>query len=249
MSIQVQGIRKTFGAFVAVDDVSLDFPTGKLIALLGPSGCGKTTLLRIIAGLERADQGRVLFDGQDASDRDVRERHVGFVFQHYALFRHMSVYENVAFGLRVKPRQHRPSEAAIQKRVDELLELVQLGWLKHRYPAQLSGGQRQRIALARALYGDPFLVVLDEPNSNLDALGEEALTRAIRAVRARAGIAVVIAHRPSAVAAVDHILVLNEGRVQAFGARDEILQQLRQPARVPAAGAAEAQAASGGRSR
>ena len=130
MSIEVQGIRKTFGPFVALDDVSLDFPTGQLIALLGPSGCGKTTLLRIIAGLERADRGRVLFDGQDASDRDVRERHVGFVFQHYALFRHMSVFENVAFGLRVKPRQSAPLGSAIRKRVDELLELVQLGWLR-----------------------------------------------------------------------------------------------------------------------
>ena len=150
MSIEVKNIRKQFGSFTALQDVSLDFPTGELVALLGPSGCGKTTLLRIIAGLESADSGQVLLEGQDASDTHVRERQVGFVFQHYALFRHMTVFDNVAFGMRMKPRSTRPSEKAIKAKVTELLKLVQLDWVADRFPAQLSGGQRQRIALARA---------------------------------------------------------------------------------------------------
>ncbi len=226
MSIQVQGIRKTFGAFVAVDDVSLDFPTGKLIALLGPSGCGKTTLLRIIAGLERADQGRVLFDGQDASDRDVRERHVGFVFQHYALFRHMSVYENVAFGLRVKPRRQRPTEAAIQKRVDELLELVQLGWLKHRYPAQLSGGQRQRIALARALAVEPRVLLLDEPFGALDAKVRKELRQWLRRLHDELHItSIFVTHdQDEALEVADRIVLMNKGRVEQTGSTQEVYE-------------------------
>ena len=226
MSIQVQGIRKTFGSFVAVDDVSLDFPTGQLIALLGPSGCGKTTLLRIIAGLERADQGRVLFDGQDASDRDVRERHVGFVFQHYALFRHMSVYENVAFGLRVKPRQHRPSEAAIRKRVDELLELVQLGWLKHRYPAQLSGGQRQRIALARALAVEPRVLLLDEPFGALDAKVRKELRQWLRRLHDDLHItSIFVTHdQDEALEVADRIVLMNKGRVEQTGSTQEVYE-------------------------
>ena len=226
MSIQVQGIRKTFGSFVAVDDVSLDFPTGQLIALLGPSGCGKTTLLRIIAGLERADRGRVLFDGQDASDRDVRERHVGFVFQHYALFRHMSVYENVAFGLRVKPRHLRPSEAAIRKRVDELLELVQLGWLKHRYPAQLSGGQRQRIALARALAVEPRVLLLDEPFGALDAKVRKELRQWLRRLHDDLHItSIFVTHdQDEALEVADRIVLMNKGRVEQTGSTQEVYE-------------------------
>ena len=168
MSIKVEGINKRFGNFVALDDVSLEFPTGELVALLGPSGCGKTTLLRVIAGLESADSGRVLLEGEDASETHVRERNVGFVFQHYALFRHMTVFDNVAFGLRVKPRKERPSETAIRKKVMQLLELVQLDWLADRFPSQLSGGQRQRIALARALAVEPRVLLLDEPFNALD---------------------------------------------------------------------------------
>ncbi|MGV3740882.1 MAG: sulfate/molybdate ABC transporter ATP-binding protein, partial [Burkholderiaceae bacterium] len=144
MSIEVKNINKRFGSFVALDNVSLDFPQGELTALLGPSGCGKTTLLRIIAGLEHPDSGQVFLDGEDASARHVRERQVGFVFQHYALFKHMSVFENVAFGLRVKPRNVRLPENKIREKVEQLLDLVQLGWLADRYPPQLSGGQRQR---------------------------------------------------------------------------------------------------------
>jgi len=227
MSIQVQGISKTFGSFVAVDDVSLDFPTGQLIALLGPSGCGKTTMLRIIAGLERAEQGRVLLDGQDASDRDVRERHVGFVFQHYALFRHMSVYENVAFGLRVKPRHLRPSEAAIRKRVDELLELVQLGWLKHRYPAQLSGGQRQRIALARALAVEPRVLLLDEPFGALDAKVRKELRQWLRRLHDDLHItSIFVTHdQDEALEVADRIVLMNKGRVEQTGSTQEVYEQ------------------------
>ena len=164
MSIQVQGLNKHFNQYAALADINLDFHDGELVALLGPSGCGKTTLLRIIAGLEQADSGSVIIRGEDASDLHVRERNVGFVFQHYALFRHMTVFENVAFGLRVKPRSERPAEAAIRARVKELLDLVQLSHVAARYPTQLSGGQRQRVALARALAVQPLsLIHISEP--------------------------------------------------------------------------------------
>ncbi len=169
MSIQVQGLNKHFNQYAALADINLDFHDGELVALLGPSGCGKTTLLRIIAGLEQADSGSVIIRGEDASDLHVRERNVGFVFQHYALFRHMTVFENVAFGLRVKPRSERPAEAAIRARVKELLDLVQLSHVAARYPTQLSGGQRQRVALARALAVQPKVLLLDEPFGALDA--------------------------------------------------------------------------------
>ena len=175
MSIRVENLQKSFGNFQALNDVSLDFPTGELVALLGPSGCGKTTLLRIIAGLETADRGRVWLDGEDASDTHVRERQVGFVFQHYALFRHMTVFENVAFGLRVR----KAHKSEIERRVCELLALVRLDGLGHRYPAELSGGQRQRVALARALAVRPRMLLLDEPFGALDnqtrALMQETL--------------------------------------------------------------------------
>ena len=159
MAIEVQNIVKKFGAFAALDGVDLKVADGELVALLGPSGSGKTTLLRIIAGLDWPDSGSVKFDGEDALSRGAGERHVGFVFQHYALFRHMTVFENVAFGLRVQPRAIRKDEATIRARVKELLDLVQLDWLAQRYPSQLSGGQRQRIALARALAIEPRILL------------------------------------------------------------------------------------------
>ena len=180
MSIQVQNISKRFGDFVALDDISLDFPSGELVALLGPSGCGKTTLLRIIAGLEQADRGAVILDGEDASKTHVRERQVGFVFQHYALFKHMTVFDNVAFGMRMKPRRERPSEKQIAEKVHQLLGLVQLDWLADRFPSQLSGGQRQRIALARALAVEPRVLLLDEPFGALDAKVRKELRRWLR---------------------------------------------------------------------
>src|SRR5712664_1283200 len=168
MSIEVSNIRKAFGSFVALNGVSLKIETGELVALLGLSGSGKTTLLRVIAGLEIPDAGSVHFHGEDASAGTIGDRQVGFVFQHYALFRHMTVFENVAFGMRVKPRAVRKNEASIRARVKELLDLVQLDWLSNRYPSQLSGGQRQRIALARALAIEPRILLLDEPFGALD---------------------------------------------------------------------------------
>ena len=180
MSIEIRNVSKDFGDFHALRDVSLDIDSGELVALLGPSGCGKTTLLRIIAGLETADLGSILFSGEDTTEVHVRERNVGFVFQHYALFRHMSVFDNVAFGLRMKPRATRPSEATIKQKVHELLGLVQLDWLAERYPSQLSGGQRQRIALARALAVEPKVLLLDEPFGALDAKVRKELRRWLR---------------------------------------------------------------------
>jgi len=227
MSIEVKNIRKSFGKFVALDNVSLDFPTGQLIALLGPSGCGKTTLLRIIAGLEYPDEGRILFDGHDASDRDVRERQVGFVFQHYALFRHMTVFENVAFGLRVKSKAARPSEAEIRKRVEALLDLVQLGWLAHRYPAQLSGGQRQRIALARALAVEPRVLLLDEPFGALDAKVRKELRRWLRHLHDELHItSIFVTHdQDEALEVADRIVLMNKGHVEQVGSAQEVYER------------------------
>ncbi|MBO0765099.1 MAG: sulfate ABC transporter ATP-binding protein [Hyphomicrobiaceae bacterium] len=226
MSIEVHGIRKTFGRFVALDAISLEFPTGELIALLGPSGCGKTTLLRIIAGLEFADVGRVLFDGEDAAQRDVRERQVGFVFQHYALFRHMSVFENVAFGLRVKPRKQRPPESFIKRRVYELLDLVQLGWLAHRYPAQLSGGQRQRIALARALAVEPRVLLLDEPFGSLDAKVRKELRQWLRRLHDELHItSIFVTHdQDEAIEVADRVVLMNKGRVEQTGPTQDVYE-------------------------
>ena len=173
MTIEVRRLTRRFDTFTALSEVSLRVEPGKLVALLGPSGSGKTTLLRCIAGLDFPTSGQVLFDDEDASFRHVGARGVGFVFQHYALFRHMTVFENVAFGLRVKPRAERPSEREIRQRVNELLELVQLKGFAQRYPSQLSGGQRQRVALARALAIEPRVLLLDEPFGALDAKVQE----------------------------------------------------------------------------
>jgi sulfate/thiosulfate transport system ATP-binding protein len=227
MSIQVQGITKTFGPFVALDNVSFDFPERELVALLGPSGCGKTTLLRIIAGLERADAGRVLFDGQDASHRDVRERQVGFVFQHYALFRHMTVFENVAFGLRVKPRRFRLPEKAIHRRVHDLLGLVQLDWLAHRYPGQLSGGQRQRIALARALAVEPRVLLLDEPFGALDAKVRKELRQWLRRLHDELHIAsIFVTHdQDEALEIANRIVLMNKGRIEQSGTTQDVYER------------------------
>ena len=227
MSIEVRNIRKQFGSFKALDDVSLDFPSGELVALLGPSGCGKTTLLRIIAGLEKADGGQVLFHGEDASDTHVRERKVGFVFQHYALFRHMTVFENVAFGLRVKPRKRRPSEAEIARRVHELLGLVQLDFLADRYPAQLSGGQRQRIALARALAVEPKVLLLDEPFGALDAKVRKDLRRWLRRLHDELHItSIFVTHdQEEAIEVADRVVLMNHGRVEQVGAPQDVVER------------------------
>jgi sulfate/thiosulfate transport system ATP-binding protein len=231
MGIEVKNIHKKFGDFVALDNVSLNFPSGELTALLGPSGCGKTTLLRIVAGLERADSGQVLLDGEDASARHVRERQVGFVFQHYALFKHMSVFENIAFGLRVKPRSVRPSEAQIREKVKRLLELVQLDWLVDRYPPQLSGGQRQRIALARALAVEPRVLLLDEPFGALDAKVRKELRRWLRRLHDELHVtSIFVTHdQEEALEVADQIVLMNKGRVEQIGSPGEVYNQPASP--------------------
>ena len=231
MSIQVKNIEKHFGAFHALNNISLDFPDGQLVALLGPSGCGKTTLLRIIAGLESADGGQVILEGQDATNVHVREREVGFVFQHYALFRHMTVYDNVAFGLRVRPRSTRPSETEIKKRVTHLLDLVQLGFLADRYPAQLSGGQRQRIALARALAVEPRVLLLDEPFGALDAKVRKELRRWLRTLHDELHItSIFVTHdQEEALEVADQIVVMNKGNVEQIGSPREVYETPKTP--------------------
>ena len=231
MSIQVKNIEKHFGAFHALNNISLDFPEGQLVALLGPSGCGKTTLLRIIAGLESADGGQVILEGEDATDVHVRERQVGFVFQHYALFRHMTVFENIAFGLRVRPRATRPSEAEIKKRVTRLLDLVQLGFLADRFPAQLSGGQRQRIALARALAVEPRVLLLDEPFGALDAKVRKELRRWLRTLHDELHItSIFVTHdQEEALEVADQIIVMNKGNVEQIGSPREVYEKPATP--------------------
>lgn len=231
MAIEVRNIQKKFGNFIALDDVSLAFASGELTALLGPSGCGKTTLLRIIAGLEGPDHGQVLLDGEDASARHVRERQVGFVFQHYALFKHMSVFENVAFGLRVKPRAIRPSDAKIREKVTQLLELVQLDWLADRYPAQLSGGQRQRIALARALAVEPRVLLLDEPFGALDAKVRKELRRWLRRLHDELHVtSIFVTHdQEEALEVADQVVLMNRGRVEQVGAPGDVYNHPASP--------------------
>lgn len=227
MSIRVEQIEKRFGNHRALDRVSLDVASGELLALLGPSGCGKTTLLRVIAGLEAADSGRVFFDEQDHSDAHVRERQVGFVFQHYALFRHMTVFDNVAFGLRIKPRRERLPEARIREKVRHLLALVQLEWLADRYPAQLSGGQRQRIALARALAVEPRVLLLDEPFGALDAKVRKELRQWLRHLHDELHItSILVTHdQDETMEVADRIVLMHEGRIEQSGAPDDVYQQ------------------------
>ncbi len=231
MSIEVRDIEKRFGSFTALDRVSLEFPSGELVALLGPSGCGKTTLLRVIAGLEVADSGSVLFHGEDASLQDVRERQVGFVFQHYALFRHMTVFENVAFGLRVKPRRERPTNEAIERKVHELLGLVQLDWLADRFPHQLSGGQRQRIALARALAVEPKVLLLDEPFGALDAKVRKELRRWLRRLHDDLHItSIFVTHdQEEALEVADRVVLMNKGKVEQIGTPEEVYDHPASP--------------------
>ena len=224
MGIEVRNLTKQFGTFAALRDVSFTVRTGELVALLGPSGSGKTTLLRIIAGLESPDTGNVLFNDEDATALHARERNVGFVFQHYALFRHLTVFENVAFGLRVKPRAIRPPEAEIRARVTELLELVQLGWLGDSYPRELSGGQRQRIALARALAVEPRVLLLDEPFGALDARVRKELRRWLRRLHDDLHVtSIFVTHdQEEALEVADRVVLMNAGRIEQVGSPDEI---------------------------
>ncbi|RIK68313.1 MAG: sulfate ABC transporter ATP-binding protein [Planctomycetota bacterium] len=226
MSIEARDVSKHFGAFTALDHVNLHVPTGELVALLGPSGSGKTTLLRIIAGLESPDPGSgpILFHDEDVADRRVGERRVGFVFQHYALFRHMTVFENVAFGLRVRPRADRPSRSEISERVHALLKLVQLDWLADRYPSQLSGGQRQRVALARALAVEPKVLLLDEPFGALDARVRQELRRWLRRLHDEIHVtSVFVTHdQEEALEVADRVVVMNEGKIIQVGSPAEV---------------------------
>ena len=224
MSIEVKNLVKRFGQTTVCDHLNLNIPSGQLVALLGPSGSGKTSLLRIIAGLEQPDSGTVLFNGEDTTHVAVRERNVGFVFQHYALFGHMSIFENVAFGLRVRPKDTRPSDAQIKAKVTELLKLVQLDWIADRYPHQLSGGQRQRIALARALAVEPKVLLLDEPFGALDAKVRKELRRWLRRLHDEMHItSVFVTHdQEEAMEVADRIVVMNQGRIEQEGAPDEV---------------------------
>lgn len=231
MSIVIQGISKKFGTFEALQKVDLKIESGELVALLGPSGSGKTTLLRIIAGLESADEGQVLFHGDDISKQNVKDRGVGFVFQHYALFKHMTVFENIAFGLRVRPRALRPSNEKIKEIVSELLGLIRLDGMAHRYPAQLSGGQRQRVALARALAIEPKMLLLDEPFGALDAKVRKELRQWLRDLHSKLHMtSVFVTHdQEEALEVASRIVVMNEGRIEQIGTPDEVYHNPASP--------------------
>jgi sulfate transport system ATP-binding protein len=224
MSIEVFGVSKRFGAYLALDDVSIAIRPGELLALLGPSGCGKTSLLRVIAGLEFPDAGRVVVDGRDSTVDSVRDRRVGLVLQHYALFRHLNVFDNVAFGLRVRPRRNRPSDDEIRRRVDELLRLVQLDGMSSRMPGELSGGQRQRVALARALAIEPRVLLLDEPFGALDAKVRKDLRRWLRRLHDELGITTIfVTHdQEEALELADRVVIMNAGRIEQTGTPDDV---------------------------
>lgn len=224
MSIEIRNLQKSFGAFTALQGVDLDIDDGELMALLGPSGCGKTTLLRMIAGLETPDAGSIHLHGRDVTGLAARHRGVGFVFQHYALFRHMSIFDNIAFGLTVRPAADRPSKREIRERVDKLLKMVQLEWCAGRYPHQLSGGQRQRIALARALAVEPQVLLLDEPFGALDAKVRAELRRWLRRLHDDTGItSVFVTHdQEEALEVSDRVVVINQGKVEQEGTPEEV---------------------------
>jgi sulfate transport system ATP-binding protein len=231
MSIEVRGVTKAFGAFQAIRDIDLTVPKGQFLALLGPSGSGKTTLLRIIAGLDEPDRGTVFINGQDATAQSARGRNVGFVFQHYALFRHMTVFENVAFGMRVRPRQSRPSAEKIAARVNELLRLVQLDFLAHRLPSQLSGGQRQRVALARALAVEPAVLLLDEPFGALDAKVRQELRGWLRRLHDEIGLtSVFVTHdQEEALELADRVVVMERGAIEQDGTPVDVVDHPATP--------------------
>lgn len=231
MGIEIREVSKKFGTFQALSDINLTIDSGELVALLGPSGSGKTTLLRIIAGLESADGGAIYFQGQDAALSSARDRGIGFVFQHYALFRHLSVFENVAFGLRVRPRRSRPSNQAIREKTLELLRLVQLENLENRAPSQLSGGQRQRVALARALAVEPKVLLLDEPFGALDAQVRLELRRWLRRLHDELHMtSVFVTHdQEEALELADRIVVMNKGKIEQVGTPEEVYEHPASP--------------------
>jgi sulfate transport system ATP-binding protein len=222
--IQVKNLRKNYGGFVALNDVSLTIEEGEMVTLLGPSGSGKTTLLRMLGGLDFPDSGSIMFDGADATGVSARDRRVGFVFQHYALFRHMTVFDNVAFGLTVRKRPAKPSKSEIADRVHHLLTMVQLDGLSNRYPSQLSGGQRQRVALARALAIEPRVLLLDEPFGALDAKVRKELRRWLRHLHDELKITgIFVTHdQEEALEVADRVVVMNQGRIEQVGTPTEI---------------------------
>lgn len=231
MSIQINNISKVYGSFKALDQINFDIQTGELVALLGPSGSGKTSLLRIIAGLETADEGSILIDGENITQASIRDRKIGFVFQHYALFRHMSVFENIAYGLKVRPRKTRPSSSEIKEKVNRLLNLVKLEPFANRFPSQLSGGQRQRVALARALAVEPKVLLLDEPFGALDAKVRKDLRRWIRKLHDDFQItSVFVTHdQEEAMDVADRIVVMNEGKVEQIGTPEQVYEAPKNP--------------------
>lgn len=231
MSIKIRNVSKSFGTFNALENINLDIQTGELVALLGPSGSGKTSLLRIIAGLEAADKGTILFGDEDMTNISTKERKVGFVFQHYALFRHMTVFENVAYGLRVRPRKTRPSKQDIEDKVKELLELVKLSAFSDRYPSQLSGGQRQRVALARALAVQPNVLLLDEPFGALDAKVRKELRRWLRKLHDEFHVtSIFVTHdQEEALDVANRIVVMNEGKIEQIGSPEEVYENPSSP--------------------
>lgn len=231
MDIRIANVRKEFERYPALHGVSLDIRSGELIALLGPSGSGKTTLLRLIAGLEFPTAGEIFFGDKDASQHTVQERNVGFVFQHYALFKHMTVADNIGFGLKVRPRQARPSPGEIRRKASELLELVQLPGLEQRFPAQLSGGQRQRVALARALAIEPQVLLLDEPFGALDAQVRRDLRRWLRELHEKTGhTTVFVTHdQEEALELADRVVVMSQGRIEQVGSADDVYDRPASP--------------------
>ncbi|WP_105371805.1 sulfate/molybdate ABC transporter ATP-binding protein [Neorhizobium huautlense] len=231
MEVTINNIRKEFERFPALNDVSLKIASGELIALLGPSGSGKTTLLRLIAGLDFPTGGQIFFGDEDASHHSVQERNVGFVFQHYALFRHMTVAENIGFGLKVRPSSSRPPKSEIRRRVSDLLDMVQLGGLEKRYPNQLSGGQRQRVALARAMAIEPRILLLDEPFGALDAKVRKELRRWLREFHDRTGhTTVFVTHdQEEALELADRVVVMSQGKIEQVGSADDVYDRPGSP--------------------
>ena len=231
MSLTLERVSKRFGQFIALDDVTFGVGEGELVALVGPSGSGKSTLLRVVAGLERQDAGRVLIHGEDAAPLGPGDRRIGFVFQHYALFRHMTVFENVAFGLRVRPRRERPRGSEITAAVKDLLSLVELDALGGRYPSELSGGQQQRVALARALAVQPRVLLLDEPFGALDARVRKQLRQWLRQLHDEVKVTTILVTHDSeeACEVADRVAVMHEGRIAQIGTAAELMLETANP--------------------
>lgn len=231
MSIIIENVTKYYGSYQALQNIDLEIKSGELVALLGPSGSGKTSLLRIIAGLEQAENGQILFNEENYTHKHVKDRNVGFVFQHYALFRNMTIFDNIAYGLKVRPRKTRPSKEAISQKVTELLQLVKLEGYKDRYPSQLSGGQRQRVALARALAVEPNILLLDEPFGALDAKVRKELRRWLRRLHDEFNVtSVFVTHdQEEAMDVADRVVIMNEGKIEQIGTPEEVYDHPKNP--------------------